>query len=402
VNPTVITNIINTHNAQGKPLNLNQLDRALLIANDLPGVSVQGGLQAGQKDGETDSLLTIKNKSRWNASLMTDNFGSRSTGYMRYLGSASLASPLRIGDRANVTLLNSEGTDYVRLDYSLPVGSRGLRLGVNGSYLEYEVLPVSDSTELKPRGYASTAQLVATYPLYRTRSTNLNFESNLERKHYKNNNTTGNQTDYNVYDLTLGLSGDRSNPWFVGGTSAASLMLDLGKTHIAGQATGITLEDGRFNRWRYNLNHTQFIKNDLSLTGKFYGQFANQNLNSSEKFYLGGTSGVRAYPTSEGSGSEGYIMNLEARKELPLNLSVVGFYDFGHVKQKVEQAEAMNTYNLKGYGMALDWQGPYRTNVSLIWARRIGNNPNPASDNYNDQDGTRHLNRFWLKASIGF
>ena len=402
VNPSVITNIINTHNTQGKPLNLDQLDRALLIANDLPGVSVQGGLQAGQKEGETDSILTIKNKSRWNASLMVDNFGSRSTGYTRYLGSASLVSPLRLGDKANVTVLNTEGTDYVRLDYSLPVGSRGLRLGVNGSYLEYEVLPVSDSSELKPRGYASTAQLVATYPLYRTRSTNLNFESNLERKHYKNNNTTGNQTDYNVNDFTLGLNGDRSNSWFVGGTSAASLMLDLGKTNIASQANGINLEDGRFNRWRYNLNHTQFIQNDLSLTGKFYGQFANQNLNSSEKFYLGGTSGVRAYPTSEGSGSEGYIVNLEARKELPLNFSVLGFYDFGHVKQKVEQAELRNEYNLKGYGMALDWQGPYRTNVSLIWARRIGNNPNPASDNYNDQDGTRHLNRFWLKASIGF
>ena len=401
VNPSVITNIINSHNPQGKPLNLDQLDRALLIANDLPGVSVQGGLQAGQKDGETDSLLTIKNKPRWNASLMSDNFGSRSTGYMRYLGSASLVSPLRIGDKANVTVLNSEGTDYVRLDYSLPVGGRGLRLGVNGSYLEYEVLPVSDSSELKPRGYASTAQLVATYPLYRTRSTNLNFESNLERKHYKNNNTTGNQTDYNVNDFTLGVSGDRSNSWFVGGTSAASLMLDLGKTNIAAQATGINLEDGRFNRWRYNLNHTQFIQNDLSLTGKFYGQFANQNLNSSEKFYLGGTSGVRAYPTSEGSGSEGYIVNLEARKELPLNISVLGFYDFGHVRQKVGQAGSGNEYNLKGYGMALDWQGPYRTNVSLIWARRIGNNPNPTIEN-NDQDGTRHLNRFWLKASIGF
>ncbi len=402
VNPNVITNIINTHNTQGKPLNLDQLDRALLIANDLPGVSVQGGLQAGQKDGETDSVLTIKNKARWNASLMSDNFGSRSTGYTRYLGSASLVSPLRIGDKANVTVLNTEGTDYVRLDYSLPVGGRGLRLGVNGSYLNYEVLPVSDTSELKPKGYASTAQLVATYPLYRTRSTNLNFESNLERKHYKNNNTTGNQTDYNVYDLTLGLSGDRSNSWFVGGTSAASLMLDLGKTNIASQASGINLEDGRFNRWRYNFNHTQFIQNDLSLTAKFYGQFANQNLNSSEKFYLGGTSGVRAYPTSEGSGSEGYIMNLEARKELPFNFSVLGFYDFGHVKQNVDQAVSRNTYNLKGYGMSVEWQGPYRTNVSAIWARRIGNNPNPASDNYSDQDGTRYLNMLWLKASVGF
>ncbi len=48
VNPNIITQIINSHNPQGKPLNLDQLDRALLIANDLPGVSVQGGLQAGQ------------------------------------------------------------------------------------------------------------------------------------------------------------------------------------------------------------------------------------------------------------------------------------------------------------------------------------------------------------------
>ena len=402
VNPNVITNIINSHNTQGKPLNLNQLDRALLIANDLPGVSVQGSLQAGQKEGETDSLVTIKNKSRWNASLVTDNFGARATGYARYLGSASLASPLSIGDRANLTILNTQGTDFVRLDYSLPVGGRGLRLGVNGSYLEYEVLSASDPTQLKPRGYSSTAQIVATYPLYRTRYSNLNLESNLERRHFKNNNIDGNQSDYDVRYFTLGLSGDRANTWFVGGTTAASFMLDSGKNHIAAQASGLSLEDGRFNRLRYNFNHTQFIQNDVSLIWKLSGQFANQNLNSSEKFFLGGTAGVRAYPTSEGAGSEGYVMNLEARKELPHSFTILGFYDFGHVKQKVEQPESRNAYNLKGYGMSVEWQGPYRTNVAGIWARRIGNNPNPANDNFNDQDGTRYLNMLWLKASIGF
>jgi hemolysin activation/secretion protein len=402
VNPNIITQIINSHNPQGKPLNLDQLDRALLIANDLPGVSVQGGLQAGQKEGETDSVLTIKNKSRWNASLMADNFGSRATGYRRILGSATLVSPLRIGDKVNMTVLNTEGTDYVRLDYSLPVGGRGLRLGVNGSYLEYEVLPVSDPTRLKPRGYATTAQLVATYPLYRTRLTNLNVESNLQRMQYKNNNNLdGLQSDYSVNYFTLGLNGDRSNAWLLGGTTLASLMLDSAKTDIDAQASGLNLENGRFNRWRYNLNHTQFVQNDLSLTWKFYGQGTNQNLNSSERFFLGGTAGVRAYPTAEGSGSAGYVMNLEARKELPYNFSLLGFYDFGHVKQKVEQVDARNSYNLKGYGLAIDWQGPYRSNVSLIWARRIGNNPNP-TDDLNDQDGTRHLNRFWVKASVGF
>jgi hemolysin activation/secretion protein len=403
VAPTIIKNIINSHNKNGEPLNLDQLDCALLIANDLPGVSVQGGLQAGEKDGETDSILSVENKPWWNASLMSDNYGSRSTGYTRYLGSASLISPLRLGDKTDLTILHTDGTDYTRLGYSMPIGSRGLRMGVNGSYLSYEVLPISDTAELKPKGYSSTMQIEGSYPLYRARSSNLNILSNLERKHFKNNNNTGTQTDYNVYGFNLGLAGDKTNTWFVGGQSNASLMLNLGKTNIGSEVVGITLEEGRFNRWLWTVNHTQFIQNDLSLTFKSNGQFANHNLNSSEKFYLGGTSGVRAYPSSEGSGSEGFIVNLEARKDLPFNFSAVGFYDFGHVKQNVDSPVALNTFNLKGYGMSLEWQGPYRTNISAIWARRIGNNPNPnAGDQYSDQDGTRYLNQLWLKASIGF
>jgi hemolysin activation/secretion protein len=70
------------------------------------------------------------------------------------------------------------------------------------------------------------------------------------------------------------------------------------------------------------------------------GQLTDHNLDSSQKFYLGGPTGVRAYPSSEGSGSEGYLLNLELKKDLPFNLTGSIFYDEGYVRQNVDNLDA--------------------------------------------------------------
>ena len=62
VNPSIIKGIINGHLNQDNALSLTQLDRALLIANDLSGVSVKGVMQAGKKSGETEVAISVKNK----------------------------------------------------------------------------------------------------------------------------------------------------------------------------------------------------------------------------------------------------------------------------------------------------------------------------------------------------
>jgi hemolysin activation/secretion protein len=89
---------------------------------------------------------------------------------------------------------------------------------------------------------------------------------------------------------------------------------------------------GRFTKLRYALSRQQALTPDLSLYALLSGQLASKNLDSAEKFYLGGANGVRAYPSNEGGGSEGTMLNLELRWRAMNNLVVTGFYDWGSVK----------------------------------------------------------------------
>jgi hemolysin activation/secretion protein len=112
-------------------------------------------------------------------------------------------------------------------------------------------------------------------------------------------------------------------------------------------------------------------------------------------------SGVRAYPSSEGGGSEGYLFNLEVRKQLPENFTLTGFYDWGSVLVTKNDATAnsVNNYDLKGVGVSLGWTAPFGFNLKATLARRIGDNPNPTTDG-NDQDGSLSKNRLWLQANM--
>ena len=59
-----------------------------------------------------------------------------------------------------------------------------------------------------------------------------------------------------------------------------------------------------------------FPGQDYSAFASFSGQMAGGNLDPSEKFYLGGSTGVRAYPSGEAGGSTGQLISLELRRQL--------------------------------------------------------------------------------------
>jgi hemolysin activation/secretion protein len=135
------------------------------------------------------------------------------------------------------------------------------------------------------------------------------------------------------------------------------------------------------------------------------GQVASKNLDSSEKFYLGGPGGVRAYPSSEAGGSDGMLLNVEARLRLSDDVTVSAFYDWGQVRVNHDNdfsgAAANNRLRLQGAGLGLGWVGPVGTSVKLTWAHRIGSNPNPTTTGQ-DQDGTLHKHRIWLWGNLVF
>jgi hemolysin activation/secretion protein len=136
----------------------------------------------------------------------------------------------------------------------------------------------------------------------------------------------------------------------------------------------------------------------------FSGQLADKNLDNSEKFQLGGAMGIRAYPTGEGSGSDGRMLNFELRHRLDIGVTLTGFYDWGHVDELHNPNEnnptLINSYDLKGFGLSAGYNFSNGVSVKATWATREGSNPNPKIPSGFDQDGSRDRNRFWLQLSI--
>jgi hemolysin activation/secretion protein len=414
VKPEIIKNFIELNNPKNSPLNIDKLDRSVIIANELPGIEVKENLLPGEIEGQTLDSVKLINKPWILGQLSADNYGSRTTGPVRYLLYSEFNSPLRVGDKLEVIYLHSSGSDYEKLGYEMPIGYSGLRAGINGSMLKYNVVE-NDVSGSKGYGTANSAQASLNYPLYRTKETALSLSSYYEYKFFANFNETGpnpgQQSEYNTHTVNIGSTATQINHVLYGGQTTAVLDFSMSDVNYGLDPTyqsvqSSLLTGGRVNRFLFNTAHSQFIKEDISLTLKANGQWADGNLDSSQKIYLGGASGVRAFPANEASGSKGFIINLEARKALPMNFNVLAFYDYGSARQYVETNQSVvitgpNTVTLQGYGFGLDYSSPYDTNFSIMASRRLVNNPNKSSLG-TDSDGSHPGNFYWFKAFVNF
>ena len=154
---------------------------------------------------------------------------------------------------------------------------------------------------------------------------------------------------------------------------------------------------GNFTKAAWNVLRLQRLGRSSSLVASLAGQFASQNLDSSEKFVLGGPLGVRAYAQGEAAGDGGTLLNLEYRYELAEGLRLSGFIDHGSIRLAHNEwtSGAMpNRYSLSGAGVGLQWSQPRDYAVRANIALPLGNNPvrNIAG---NDADGNM---RYWLQA----
>jgi hemolysin activation/secretion protein len=260
-------------------------------------------------------------------------------------------------------------------------------------------------------GNSNTWGLDAQYPLVRTRTRNLYLSAAFDDKSFDNKANSATTTQYGVRNATLGLMGNQFDKWGGGGANMASLNLTAGTVDLNGSPNKAadattTQTHGSFSKLRYALSRQQALTADWSLYALVTGQFANKNLDSSEKFFLGGANGVRAYPSSEGGGSEGTMLNLELRWRAMSNLVVTGFYDWGSVtvnkNNSFTGAPVLNRFDLDGLGASLTWTGPMGLNLKGTFAHRLGDNPNRDATTGKDQDGSLNKNRFWLTASLPF
>ncbi len=409
VSTAQVKRIVDGAQAIGAPMNANALDRALLLVGDLPGVTATGKLDVGEKQAQTDLVVALADGAPISGNATADNAGARATGAGRLLANVDLNSPLGLGDRTDIVLLGSQGSNYERIDFSLPAGSDGWRVGVNGSHLDYRVI-TAEFTALDAHGTSTTAGVEANYPLLRSRLANLYVGINADDKRYDNDSAGATVSSYTIRTASATLYGNVFDDVGGGGANNASVTLVQGNDDLAGSINEAadaetTRAAGSFWKMRFSAARQQVVTERFSLYASLAGQAASKNLDSSEKFYLGGADGVRAYPENEGGGSEALLANLEARERLPANFNAIAFFDWGsaHINKDnaIAGAANPNTDDLKGAGVSLGWLAPFGLSLKATWAHRIGSNPDPTRTG-DDQDGSHIENRVWLQASMPF
>lgn len=405
-----VANLIQAQQPTGELLNTKALDRGLALANEIPGLNVKGSLRQGRDAGETELLLELYRGRTRQAELTADNGGSRATGAIRLLASMTWLNPNDIADMLNVVAVHTRGSDYARLAYSIPVGTDGWRFGMNVSSMNYEVV-VGEQGMVGAVGRAITQGMEWVYPLLRSDEASATVTLNADDKVFKNTSAQGLlMSDYSAKVLSAQVSGFYRDLNPGGGTGTYSVLVAHGDLNLAGSLNQQTDASGpntagSFNKVRVSGTWQQALTTQTSAFVSYTGQLADKNLDTSEKMQLGGMNGIRAYPTGEGSGSDGQLVQLELRHNLQNGFMVTGFYDWGQVwlqhNPDFPGGPLNNRNTYRGFGVSVGYTNDDGVNFRATWARRQGHNPNPTQTGM-DQDGTRDRNRYWLQVTVPF
>ena len=129
-----------------------------------------------------------------------------------------------------------------------------------------------------------------------------------------------------------------------------------------------------------NYSRLQNINNSNTLMMSFSSQWANANLDSSEKMGAGGSSSVRAYDVGTLTGDSGALLSIDFRHDLG-NLyngqwqSVV-FIDSEYLTiNKAVWSPGTNNAWLNGAGVGLNWSGANMWHAKLLLAKPVGAMP---------------------------
>jgi hemolysin activation/secretion protein len=418
VRTDIVRDILDSQLYSDRPLKRHDLERALLIADDLPGTRIGSIIYPGTEVGTARLRSVMSDEPLLSGNLDIDNFNNRQLGQERLGATLYLNSPSGVGDQVVTRLVTSGSrSNYAYLTYLRPVGNSGTRVGASIDYFNYDANALYGLGEIS--GYASDARLYATYPLVRSRYTNVNLRTDLS--HYRivdrnPDNPTFVTPSANPFAdaerrinlLQVGLSGDETHDALPNGTTLFEATATAGNLDITGNTAYQAFEaagpktDGGFARFNFRLQRLQHIAGPWSAFASIIGQLASGNLDSSQRFYLGGATSLAGYPVGEASGDQGAEVHLELRRDFAApwggNLQAGLFYGQGWLRQLKDPWFPLdNNITLKTAGLQLT------QTIQRTWVIRglVGYQFGPESPiekiTGNNSDGRDQSYRAWFQ-----
>jgi len=367
----------------GDTISAGPLEERLLLLSDIPGVSVKSTLIPGASVGASDLIIRLTPGARFSGDVDVDNEGNRYTGSNRVGVTGNLNDPTGRGDLLSVRGLTSgSGLQYGRAAYQIQVDRA--RIGIAYTSLQYRL--GEEFASLQGHGTASLASVYGSYPLLRSRKSNINVLIDYDAKRFDDQaDAAGTSTRKKAGVWMTSLTGDRRDGFAGGGLDNYSVTWTHGTINLEGAVASASdastaRTNGSYDKLGFAFVRLQRVTEQASVYASIAGQLASKNLDVSEKMALGGATAVRAYPTGEGYCDEGYVLNVEVRRLLrrpwdaaPGQMQVVGFLDTGTGRlSKHPWVSTQNYRTLSGLGLGIDWAVSGDFDVKVYYAHKLG------------------------------
>lgn len=372
-----------------RPIGIAEIERRLLLANDLAGLTVRGTLEPSPTALGGSVLRVAAEHQGREASVGIDTRTSP------YLGWANVAGALAFnafGERADRVSLNVRSSlqtglsEMAAVAYDALLSSEGLSLNTSASLSTSK--PQRELKALDVRSNVRSGQATLSWPLVRSRTVNVRAVGQLELRDVDTDIAGAAFTRDRLRVLRLGVSVDRADAW--SGLSAARLTLHQGLDALGARRKGDPLAsrvNGRSNFTKFTLDLTrlQQLGPRSSLMLALTGQQSTGALLASEEMGLGGASFGRGYDEGEIAADNGVAASLELRHNpgwawAPGETQVYAFADGGRLRAHRDGAPLLHARSLSSVGGGLRANLSRNAFATLELAKPTGTAPRTQGD----------------------
>ena len=355
----------------GGALNVRELERYLLLINDLPGVEARSVLSPSRNKAGAADLRVIVTRDPFDAFIGADNYGSRFLGPLQTSAAASLNSFFGLNEKITGQVVLApqlgEGLElaYFMAAYEQPIGDNGTTFEILGSFTDTD--PGWTLDEFHVSGQSQYLRAKVEHPFIRSRAQNLHGRVSFDLRNLQSRN-----------DIEQPSRQDRIRALRVGGRyELMDTLLGVGINSIDLEvARGIDIfgasddneqrltrleGDPTFTKLNADIQRLQRVTSHVNLLLNVSGQWANGPLLSSEEFGIGGMFVGRGYDPSEITGDEGVSGKAELQWNEPYKIpsryiddyQLYSFYDAGVVWNEDATTSADKRNSLVSVGLGV-------------------------------------------------
>lgn len=367
----------------GGALNIAQLERELLIINDLPGISARSILSPSSVPGAADILIIVE-RDPWDALASVDNYGSRYLGPLQLTGGFTANSWFGTNEAitAQAAFAPDNGLElaYGALSYEAPIGSMGTKLRLFASKTRTE--PGFDLTQFDVKGQSDLYSLQATHPFIRSRNTNLVGRAIFDWRDVESKNNIELTRKDRIRALRIGGRYDFLDTLFGVAVNAIDIEVSQGLNILGASQEGranLTRAQGdpQFTKIQAEYQRLQRINDDFNLLLVGRGQLSADALLSSEEFSIGGINLGRGYDPSEITGDDGIAGKAEIQWNNPYTIDapyidsyqLYGFFDIGTVwdQDPTTAAQKRDSISSTGTGVRVNFTGDTQADLAIAF-----------------------------------